>query len=74
MGQGEKRVVFAYSYIIAWVVLCAALPYNDIAGFGILTTEYLYTKAFSDCVTNVLRTADSLFVSHSASLFIVECC
>ena len=74
MGQGEKRMVFPYSYIIAWVVLCAALPYNDIAGFGILTAEYLYTKAFSNRVANVLRTADSLFVSHSASLFIVECC
>ena len=47
VDEGIESVVFAHAYILSGVVNCAALTFDDVACFSILTTEYFDAESFA---------------------------
>lgn len=47
VDESIKSVVLTHTDIQAWVVNCATLTFQDVAGFCILTAENLDAKAFA---------------------------
>ena len=46
IDESVERVILANAYILARIVLCATLAYDDITCFYFLATEVLQTESF----------------------------
>ena len=60
--QCIECMVLAHSYVITWVVLSAALTYNNVASFYSLTTINFYTESCGLRLTNRLRATATIFI------------
>ena len=59
-----QRVVLTDSYVVARVVLGAALANDDVAGYALLTAENLDAQSLGCALAAVLRTTYTFFMSH----------
>lgn len=62
--QSEQRVVFTHTYVLTRVMYCTSLTYQNVSGFGILTTENFDTQSFAFRFTTVLRTTNTFLMCH----------
>jgi hypothetical protein len=64
IDESEQRVVLAHAYVLAGVVLGAALTHDDVAGNEGLATEDFYAETFGMRFAAVVGRADTFLVSH----------
>ncbi len=69
IAQGEQRIVLTHAYIVAGVVMGAALTHDDITGDALLTTIYLNAQTFAFAFTSVSRTTYTFFMCHFYYVF-----
>ena len=68
-----QSVVLAHAYVEARVVHCAALTFDDVACFGVLTAKNLHSESFAFRLTAVLRTTNTFLMCHFYLRFLGLC-
>ena len=63
-------MVFTNTYINTWMMFCASLTYNNIAGFGNLSAIYLHAQTFTVRFSTVTGTARAFFVCYGMLKFL----
>ena len=46
ISESIECVIFAYAYVLAWMVFCTTLTNDDVASLNCFATEVLYTESF----------------------------
>ena len=72
VDQRKERVVLAAADIVARVVHRTALADEDVARFGNLTAEELYSQTLTFRFATVLGTTDSFLMCHFSSFLVVK--
>ena len=62
--EGEERIVFAFSHVVARMDSGAALAYNNRTGANLLTAKGFDAQTLALAVATVARTADTFFMGH----------
>lgn len=62
--KSEQGVVFSHSHVATRVVLGPPLTHDNITGYHLLTSKYLYTESFAFRLTAVLYFTFPFLVCH----------
>src|SRR5690606_662045 len=63
-GKRKQRVITSDTYVLAWIMLCTSLTYDDASTFSKLSAKKLNAQALAFRVTAVLGTTYTFLMCH----------